>query len=480
MRKRGLLALGLWLLALGAPGWLVAKPAAAAPASAGREIRGRVLNGTTHRPLPGIPVAFFGQGDAEGSSPLITVKSGANGQFAVPALAGPGAMIARATYRGVQYWQPVTDAAKPLDLTVYDLAPPRAKFQLAALVAVVQPEHGQLAVVDEYVIHNPLKRTLYRRGGIFRFRLPRNVQPDGARVIGPSGVGLNRNVQPSGDAGIYTVDYPLEPGETRVQVSYRLPYATQTAHLTEQAVYPTHHMLVYVPQPMKFQGAKFAPLTTSEGYQVYGALATLQPLEFTVSGTAPLPTAMQGGSADGGGAAGSGQAAGAAAANGGDNGQAAADAAAAQPGSAMAGIVPPKGWMQENGYGVLIVLVILAATCFAYLATRPKAAMAGMVAPQAAGPAVEAAAASAGAAPEGPPGRIAPGQPGGAAEAQPRAEVRGIPAPAGSTGLATDLARLKDELFLLEVRRQTGDIDEAAYSQARASLDARLRELRLR
>lgn len=463
--KRGLLAAGLWLLACGAPGWLRAQPAAGAPASAGQEIRGRVVNGTTGRPLAGVAVAFFGQGDAEGSSPLLTVKSGANGQFAVPAgagaLAAAGAMIARATYRGVPYWRPVTDAAQPLDLTVYDLAPPRAKFQLAALVAVVQPEHGQLAVVDEYVIHNPLKRTLYRQGGIFRFRLPRNVQPDGARVIGPGGVGLNRNVQPSGEAGIYTVDYPLEPGETRVQVSYRLPYATQTAHLTEQAVYPTQHMLVYVPQPMKFQGAQFAPLTASEGYQVYGALATLQPLQFTVSGTAPLPAAMQSGSGADGSASGGGAAA---APAGGDNGQAAADAAAAQPGSAMAGIVPPQGWMQKNGYGVLIVLVILAATCFAYLATRPKTAAAGAGAGSTAaaagvpnaGPAL----ASSDAASERPP----PPE---------NAAVRLTPPGAG------DLARLKDELFLLEVRRQTGDIDEAAYAQARVRLEARLRALRL-
>ncbi|MGH9491118.1 MAG: hypothetical protein ACRD17_11465 [Terriglobales bacterium] len=42
------------------------------------------------------------------------------------------------------------------------------------------------------------------------------------------------------------------------------------------------------------------------------------------------------------------------------------------------------------------------------------------------------------------------------------------------------MAKLKDELFLLEVRRQTGDIDESGYQQARAGLEARLRALRLR
>lgn len=451
----------LLALALLAGGWAQTP----APAAAAAMVRGRVVNGTTRQPMAGIRVALFGQGDAEGSSPLAATTTRANGDFALRGDAG--AMLARATYHGVNYWQPVTGHG-PLQLTVYELAPSRAKFRLSALVAVVQPEHGQLAVVDEYVIDNPLRRTIYRPGGVFRLRLPRNIQPDGARVIGPSGVGSNRGVQPSSEAGVYTVDYPLAPGETRVQVSYRLPYATQQARLTEQAVYPTKHMLVYVPEPMKFHGAKFVPLTTTQGYQVYGALTTLQPLEFTVSGVAPLPAAMQdGGTASGAtGAAASGATSADPGAGGGDDGQAAAAAVAATPRSAMAGIVPPKTWMEKNSYGVLIVLVILAVTCFAYLATRPRAA----------------AVAADGAAPGASPAPPAPAP----APLVSRGDGGAIPAAGGSASPRlippsdSDLAKLKDELFLLEVRRQTGDIDESGYQQARAGLEARLRVLRLR
>ncbi|MGH9507132.1 MAG: hypothetical protein ACRD13_09440, partial [Terriglobales bacterium] len=298
----------------------------------------------------------------------------------------------------------------------------------------------------------------------------RNIQPDGAHVIGPSGVGSNRSVQPSSEAGLYTVDYPLAPGETRVQVSYRLPYATQQARLSEQAVYPTKHMLVYVPEPMKFHGAKFVPLTTTQGYQVYAALATLEPLEFTVSGVAPLPAAMQAGGAtsDATGNTASGTSSADPGAGGGDDGQAAATAAAAAPGSAMAGIVPTKTWMEKNSYGVLIVLVILAVTCFAYLATRPRAVAV----------AADGGAALPGASPAPPPPAPAP--------LVSRGDGGAVPAVGGSASpklippSESDLAKLKDELFLLEVRRQTGDIDESGYQQARAGLEARLRALRLR
>jgi hypothetical protein len=39
------------------------------------------------------------------------------------------------------------------------------------------------------------------------------------------------------------------------------------------------------------------------------------------------------------------------------------------------------------------------------------------------------------------------------------------------------LTRLKDDLFLLEVRRHTGDLNEADYQRLRAQLNARLDHL---
>ncbi len=426
-------------------------PAGLAAQATSAGISGVVVNGTTHRAAGGVKVALFAQGALQDSVPIQTVKANAAGHFRLPA--GNGAMVLRATYRGVHYWQPAPNNGKPVRITVYDLAPPSAKFQVQAQVAVVQPENSELAVVDEYIVQNPLHRTLYRPGGLFRFRVPRNIQPDGAHVIGPDGVGLTLNAQPTPKyAGEYTVAAPIRPGETRIQVSYRIPYATQQANLTEQAVYPTGHFMVYVPQAMKFQGAKFVPVTTTEGYNVYGALATAEPLLFTVSGSAPLPQQVQSAAGAGGQTSG---------AEGGD-GKAAAAAAATLPESAMTGIVPPKTWMENNRMGVLIVLVILAITCFAYLATRARPV---------------AVAANPGFAPPAPvstPAQAAVAAPGAASPAAP------APAAAPPAGLGADLARLKDELFLLEVRRQTGDIDEAGYGQARAALEARLRELRLR
>ena len=377
------------------------------------QITGTVTNGTTKRPAAGVAVSLVAF--QSGVTPEATTRTDAAGHFhfaAAPAVGSP-AMV-RADFGGVPYFATLPAGQNTVQVTVYDVSGNASQLHLAAQVTVVQPQNGQLAVVDEYVVDNKLDRTLYRKGGLFRFRVPRNVQPDGARVIGPSGMPITRSPRTTAHPGEYAVDYPVRPGETRFQVSYRLPYATQRAQITDDAVFPVDHMLVYVPPPMTFSGSGFDPPGQDEGYQVYEARSTTGPVIFTVAGDAPLPPQMQAGSAEGGNAA----------------------SGAAAP--AAAGIVPPPSWMEKNGYGVLAVLLVLAATGFGYLLTRPAPV-----------------AAEAGASPAAAP--AAPVLAGGDREAQ--------------------LARLKDDLFLLEVQRHTGHLDDAGYQRARQELDERMQVL---
>lgn len=385
------------------------------------QVGGTVVNGTTGRPAAGVAVSLIAV--QAGVAPAATTRSDAAGRFRfaqAPASGQP--VMLRADYRGVPYYQALAAGQNSARLTVYEVSGDAAQIHLTAEVTVVQPQNGQLAVVDEYVVDNKLDRTLYRRGGLFRFRLPRNVRADGARVIGPNGMPITRPVEPAAQPGDFGLDYPIRPGETRFQVSYRLPYATQQAEITDDPPYPVDHLLVYVPPPMKFSGDGFNPPGQDEGYQVYEARSTAHPLRFTVSGDAPLPQQMQA-SGSGSGAAASGD-----------------PNAAAAP---AAGIIPPKSWMEKNSFAVLAILLVLAATGFGYLLTRPETAVAAAGAAALAAPPGAAASASA------------------ASGAAPKSE----------------LDRLKDDLFLLEVQRHTGHLDDAGYRRARRQLDARMRAL---
>lgn len=390
-------------------------------AAAASQITGTVANGTTHQPAAGVAVSLVAF--QSGVAPAASTRTDAGGHFHFAQSPAPNSpTMLRADYRGVSYFETLPAGQSAAQLQVYEVSGDAGQLRLAARVTVVQPEQGQLAVVDEYVVDNHLNRTLYRKGGLFRFRIQRGVPPDGARVIGPSGMPITRNAQTTASPGVYTLDYPIRPGETRFQVSYRLPYATQQAQITDDTVLPVDHLRVYVPPPMKFDGAGFNALASEDGYQVYEARSAAGPVIFSVAGTAPLPSEMQAG----------------AGASGADTG-----GAQAGPAPAATGIVPPKTWMEQNGYGVLAVLLILAATGFGYLLTRPQAAAAAGADAQASAPA-------------------RPPQP--------------ALAPAAD-GVNAQLARLKDDLFLLEVQRHTGHLEEAQYQQARQALDQRMRAL---
>lgn len=431
-----------------------------APAAAGA-LTGEVVNGATGRPAAGVVVSLINA--QNGVKPAATTRSDATGAFHFTAAesaaaTGAGGALLEADFQGVPYFQSVAAGAASARLKVFPLAP-NARLRLSARVTVVQPERGQLAVVDEYVLDNGGTTTWYKPGGLFRFRVPRNVQPDGARVIGPSGMAIERNAEPTREAGLYRLDYPFRPGETRLQVSYRLPYAAQRAEIRDDTPFPVDHVVIYVPPPMKLLSAGFNPLPADQGYQVFEAQSTTAPVSFTVSGTAPLPQEIQAaavGANGGGGARGAaiGAAAGGAGGSGANGSGGASAAAGGDPAAAAAvGLIPPKTWLETNFLSVLAVLLILAATAFGFLWTRPRAAVAG------GGPAP-------------PPPGLPPTAGGGA-------KATAGPAPAGGSGLDAALSRLKDDLFLLEVRRNTGDIAPAEYDRARAELDARLRALKI-
>mgnify|MGYP001185100291 CR=1 FL=1 len=395
---------------------LVLLSALALVAGLSAQISGSVTNGTTPGPVAGASVALIQlQG---GMQPVADTHTDAAGHFSFSQSAPAGVpMLLKVEYKGVPYFQPLPPNQTQAVVEVFEPSADESQLHLSAHLIVVQPEQLQMAVVDEYVLENTLepKRTLYRDGGLFRFRVPTGTQPDGARVIGPSGMPISRPPVPTASNGIFTVDYPVRPGETRIQVSYRVPYGSLHADLTEHPLYPTDHLRVYVPAPMQFTGANFAPVGQQDGFKVYEAQGAVRPddagagFRFTVSGDAPPPASDS--SASQGSTTTATQPAG--------------DAAAVPDQAA-----PPKTFLERNLWVILAFLVMGAAGGFGYLLSRPKTAGA----PQSNAPAV------------------------------------------GRTG-DDPLGRLRDELFLLEVRRTTGDIGAAEYQTARAALDRRMKQL---
>ncbi|MGH9474812.1 MAG: carboxypeptidase-like regulatory domain-containing protein [Terriglobales bacterium] len=403
-------------------------------AQAGQNVAGSVLDLTTGTPLANASVTLIQLQDNMNQVGQSTTDAQGHYRFSENS---PGPFMVQVNYQGVPYFAKVSKGQSETNVSVYGVSHESKLLRVDAEIMVLQPDQGQLAIVNEYRVENGLQpmRTLAAKGGMFQFRVPPGAHVDMVRVVAPNEMPLARSALPTANHNVYRVDSPLRPGETRIQISYRVPYAGLQAAITETPVFVPAHFEVYVPQAMTFTGAGFSQVGEQQGYNVYGIASgpVAATLTFNVAGDAPLPPEVAQ-AAPGDATAG---------ASAGGSASASPEAATPPPATAV-GTVPTSTLLERNQWTVFILLALAAAAGFGVLLARSERA------PSAAAPALS----------------LAP------AALPPAATVPALPAAPGD-----DLASLKDDFFLLEVRRHTGSISELEYAQARAALSARMDRL---
>ena len=267
--------------------------------------------------------------------------------------------------------------------------------------------------------------------------MPENAQLQQIAASGPAGMPV---VQAPIDKskGRFAIAYAFRPGENMVRYSYEIPYPNNTAALKiPPSPYPVRRLLVVAPPTVQISGEGLLSGGQEQGMNVYGRenLAANATVAVNVSGTAPPPSANNGGDS----AAGQGR-----------------DAQDAQSGSAGVNIQQVPGrldvlkWPLVTGFaGVFAVGAFL-------LARKPV--------------------------------------PVSVATDNNSADYSGIPvagnvkfstlsAPAGTplenvnAAVATSLDYLKEQLFRLELRHQAGTISDAEYASERARAEKVLRDL---
>lgn len=392
--------------------------------TASAAITGQVQNGSNgDKPVQGAQVTLV---QLQGAmQPVAHTTTDASGKFHFSQTAPAGQpMLVQVVYEGVPYFQPLPPGQTDATVEVFEASSDASKLQLESIVMVVQPADKWLAVIEQDEINNQEKRAYYKKGGLFQFRVPPGVKPDGARVIGPSGMPVAQEPKATGKPGIYTVDYPVRPGDNKIQISYRLPYDTQKATLQLTPIYPVAHFEVYVPTPMQFEGKAFKLLGEQQGYKVYDVSGGTAPYRFSVSGTAPMPDL---GNDSNSGAAAQGQ-------QGGEPAQAPVPGAGPDVGK-----TPQPTFLDKNLWVFAALLGMAVAAGFGILLSRPRAQTAS-------------------------PAPASPSAP--------------LPESAPAIAVGEDeMKKLKDDLFLLEVRRHTGNIDDAEYARLKQELDQRMERL---
>jgi uncharacterized membrane protein len=404
-------------------------------------IVGTVTNKTVNKPAAGDRVVLIQlQGGMRESN---TTTTDAKGNFKLE-LPDAGPHLIRVDHEKAGYFHIAPPGTQSVDIDVYDVAESVAGVSTEANVMRVETDPQGLHVIQNFFVKNdstPPRTQLSTHA--YEIYLPEGAQIEASAAMAPGGMPVSSSPVPLGDKGHYAFVFPIRPGETRFQVSYRLPYSG-SFKFSERLSIPAENVAIILPKSMKFTpsaATPFQPINDDVNAQTFLAknVPAAQPIEFTVSGTGAMPREAQGGE--------TGPAQGAAADQpASPEAGSAAAASDTRPGGGLGNPIDTPDPLTKYRWWILggLSLVLAAGAAF-FLRGQPAA-------PATAAPLSAAAGSVAGV------GLSAVGE-------------RPGTAPVGDPLLAA----LKEELFAVETERLAGKLSEADYVQLKGALEVVLR-----
>ncbi|HUJ22034.1 MAG TPA: hypothetical protein VLX58_10955 [Bryobacteraceae bacterium] len=260
-------------------------------------IDGKVINQTTGKPQAGATVTLYKLGQA-GPEQVESVKSGANGIFHITQDAqGPGPRLVQAAYDGVTYNHMLPPGSPSNDVTVdvYDSSKQPGDAKVSQHMVLLEPARGELMVSEWYLFRNGGKTTYNDvDGGTLKFYLP--PATNGAVKINataPQGMPVPQSADKTSKANVYKLAFPIKPGETRIDLTYTLPF-TQPGPFESKILYKGGPTRLVVPNGVTLKGDGIQsigqePKTQANIYDVSGS-----DFKVEVAGTGSLRQAEAG------------------------------------------------------------------------------------------------------------------------------------------------------------------------------------------
>lgn len=401
-------------------------------------ITGTVTNRTTDKPAAGDTVTLLQQG----MTVLAEGKTDAKGAFSLTA-PGTGPYLLRVMQDGAAYYQSASEG-QPVSVDVYSAGAHVAGVTTEVLMLRAQTDASgaNLDVTEDFVVKNASKPAMTQFSKApFEVYLPAGAVVEATAAKGPNGMPTAEELTPQSEKGLYSVMFPIKPGETQIEIAYHMPY-TGNVKMNLKLAGQTDMFAVSLPKSMTFtpgSDGQFIPANGDASAATF-LLRNVKPgqtVGFAISGAGQLPRDTQG--ADQGGQPG--------AADGADAGAPVDNA----PGKGLGNPLDPNGtrepvstkykWWIMGGLGLLLVAAA------GVLLRKPAVA-----------PVVGVAASQDVVAPAG----------ARAASSLPVAQAAG--------GHQAQLMQvLKEELFGLETDRLQGRVSEDEYAQSKAAIELILR-----
>jgi hypothetical protein len=384
------------------------------------QITGTVTNATTNKPSSGDEVTLLSL--ASGMDEVAKTKTDSQGHYTLNVPDEGGQHLVRVARQNVHYFKAAPPGTTTVDVTVYDAATQVEGLVTDARVFHLQASGGNMDVQELYILNNQSQPPRTKIGNqTFAVTLPDGAQMGEASLTGSGGMPLTVAAVPSGAKNRYAYDFPIKPGQTRFEVTYKVPYSgSHEFSLNPES--PLSELGVLLPKSMKFNGISggFAQDVDEAGLAVFFAknVPANQEVKFSVSGEGLIPTELPGG---------------------GNPGQPTGE-------SGGAPIPSSSGGTREALWFIVGALVILIGGGAFAMWRKGKAARAAAQDPKAARAASRSRA----------PARVqAQSQ-----SAKPQGDILDV---------------LKDELFQLETDRVSGKIPQEEYEKSKAGLDTLFR-----
>jgi hypothetical protein len=411
--------------------WTVALFVTISAFASAESITGTVINKTTNKPSAGDDVVLIRL--QQGMQESTRTKTDSHGRFTLE-VPDNGIHLVRVTHDKANYFRPAPPGTQSVEVEVFNAA---AKVEgvsgEADVMRIQTDESGKaLHIVENFFVKNDSNppRTQFSDRP-FEFYLPEGAVVEGSAALGPGGMPVQASPVPLGEANHFAFIFPIRPGETRFQVTYKLPYSGSFKFAPRVAI-PTDTVAVMMPKSMTFQAGTstpYQPVTEETTAQTYVArnVAPSEALDFTVSGAGQMPRDTQAAATAGAGGPGAADASAA-------TGSAATDT---RPGGGLGNPIDPEGtndpWAKYKWWILGVLGLVMAGGAGIMLK--------GGNAQRAVNPLV-----------------IAPG----------------VAAPDSL------LAAMKEELFALETDKVQGRLSESEYAEQKSALEVVLRRALLR
>ncbi len=212
-------------------------------------VDGVIVNGSTGKPEPNITVLLI-QPTQAGMKNLGTTKSDAEGKFSFDSNDAAGPRLIQAIYQGVQYNKMVPPGmpSTGIQVPVYPSTNKAGAAKVTQHFIVLQPGDKDMTVSEGLLYEGPPDATYNDPvNGSVRFYVPPEAQGLGSVTVNPAGgMPIQRPALKTKEPGIYKVDYPIHPGETRFDINYTVPMANPMI-FTDKEIHPEASSNLVVP-----------------------------------------------------------------------------------------------------------------------------------------------------------------------------------------------------------------------------------------